>query len=342
MPRKTPRNWLDGEPGFAAILPEMARLFRRARQRAWLTLALTMTCSALLVAAVYFKKRTFAPQVVLRAVEADQQAGVAPRPKRKLRDHVQQAVFSNQQLAEIIERHGLYPSLAKKNPQAALASFKEDIAVDVYRNFFVEERMPNDPPRSARIAISYRSVDRQLALDVARELAALVADHETKSRQAQIAIAARDAGAELGRARAELIEQRRQIAQRTLEVQQSGSAEARVALANLQRSLANLERRVSEAEARKAVLELNASLEAEQLGLRFQVVDSGAIPERAVLQKRDLLWLGLFGFIFGLPFVALAVGAFDGRIRDTEDLRRLGAPVLGQVRISNQKTEGYA
>jgi hypothetical protein len=337
-----PRSWIDKEPGAVAIARQIVELYARAARRPLLTLAIALAVALLVVGAAVLKKRTFAPQVVLRVIEADHQAGVAPRPKRRLRDYVQQAVFSNHRLTEIIRERGLYPSLARKNPQAALMSFKEDIEVSVYRNYFVEERTKDDPPRSARIAIRYHSPDRRLALDVGRQLANLVAEHELKTRADQLALAARDAGAELARARAALLEHRRAIAQKTLEAQQYGDTQITVELSNLQRSMGGLERQVAEVETRKAALDFNASLEKGQLGLRFEIVDKGAIPESAGLHAENLLLLGAFTFFFGLPLVGLAVGAFDTRIRDVEDLTRLGVRPLGQLRISKGRAEGYA
>jgi len=124
---------------------------------------------------------------------------------------------------------------------------------------------------------------------------------------------------------------------------QSGiDRQAVVELASLQRSLPLLERRVTDAEQRKAALDLNASLEAKELGLRFEIVDSGAVAESSVPDGEDVALLGLFAFLFGLPFVGLLVGAFDTRVRDADDLRRLGVSVLGQIRSSNSRVEGYA
>jgi hypothetical protein len=326
------RSWLDQEPGARALLRQVVRLYRRAMQRPLLVVLLALGAALAAVGVSVVRKNTFAPSVVLRAIEADTDYGVAPRAKRRLRDHVREAVFSSQRLQEIIRKHGLYPSLARKNPQAALASFKEDIEVDVYRNYFVEDRVAGDPPRSARIVVRYRSKDRGLALQVARELSALVAEHEFRSRTEQLALAARDATLQVSRSRAALIEARRSIAEKTLAMSTKPDPETSVELSNLQRSQVGLERRVSEAELRKAGLDLHVSLEAGRLGLRFEIADPGAIPESAGLHTRDLLELGALFFFLALPLAGLTVGAFDNRIRDVEDLRRLGIAVLGELR----------
>jgi hypothetical protein len=334
-----PRSWIDSEPGLLVVGRQVGLLYRRAAQRPFLTIGLTLLLTSALLGVLAFKKRTFAPEVVLRAIESDAVLGAVPRAKKRLRDHVRDAVFSNQHLAEVMDKYGLYPSLARNNPQAALETFKDDIDVEVYRNYFVEERVANSAPRSARIAISYRSSDRRLALDVARDLAQLVADNETKSRAAQFTAAAERAGVEVARARSALLEARGSLEQKMLLSRAQPTAQANVEIMNLQRSLPALERRVDDAEARQAGLELQASMESEQLGLRFELADAGAIPESAVLHLKQYVLFGLFAFAFGLPLVGLAVGAFDRRVRYIEDLDRLGVKRLGKLRIKQSKPE---
>ncbi|HMJ11563.1 MAG TPA: hypothetical protein VK524_09140 [Polyangiaceae bacterium] len=336
------RSWLEREPGLFDVITQVGRLYRRAWQRPWVSLGLTLAAALLLVGISALRERTFAPRVVLRAIEADAQYGATPRPKRRLRDHVREAIFTNQRLLDVMEKHRLYASILSTNPQAALSSFRDDIDVEVYRNYFVEERSPNDPPRSARIAILYHSSDRQLALAVTRDLAALVADHESRTRRSQVEMLAREAAAQVERAQADVIQQQQAIVEKVTLIRADRDPQAVVELASLQRSLPLLERRVVEAETRKAQLDLNASLEAKELGLRFELVDNGAIAESAGVDSEDLLLFGLFTFVFGLPFLGLLAGAFDTRILEAEDLRRMGVPVLGQIRTSNSRAEGYA
>jgi hypothetical protein len=336
------RDWLEHEPRAFDVLRQLGRLFRRAARRPFVVLASTLLFALLALGGWALKERTYAPRVILRAIEADYQYGANPRPKRRLRDHVRDAVFTNQRLMEVMRKHHLYEAILNTNPQAALSSFRDDIAVDVYRNYFVEERSPKDPPRSARIGIRYQASDRNLALAVTRDLALLVSDHESRTRRAQVAELARDAAAQLERAQTDVLAHQRAIAEKVTLIQSGIDRQAVVELASLQRSLPLLERRVTEAEQRKAALDLNASLEAKELGLRFEIVDSGAVAESAVPDGEDYALLGVFAFIFGLPFVGLLVGAFDTRVRDADDLRRLGVSVLGQIRSSNSRVEGYA
>src|SRR5690606_22342653 len=112
-------------------------------------------------------------------------------PNRRLREHVRHAVFTSERLLAVMRNHGLYASLLRTNPRAALESFQEDIVIDVYRNYFIEERAPSAPPRSARIAVGYRSPLPLQSVAVARDLGKLVAEHEGNHRHAQALRAAR-------------------------------------------------------------------------------------------------------------------------------------------------------
>jgi hypothetical protein len=182
------------------------------------TLWFTVLVVLAVLVGVAFKEHRFGPRFVLRVVEMDRDPTTAPRPKRHLRDHVRQAVFSNTRLSQVIERYDLYPKLYRANPIAALESFREDIVIDVYRNSFVEERAADESPRSAHIAIRYLSADRRLALDVTRALGRLIVENEAENRKMQAQSALADAHHAVVRANQSLLELRREIAERAVRV----------------------------------------------------------------------------------------------------------------------------
>jgi hypothetical protein len=298
---------------------------------------LTALGLALAVVAIELaKEHAFSPRVVLRALEADRDARTAPRMKRQLREYVMGAVFSNRALSDLMTRHGLYPGLARTNREAALQSFREDIEVEVYRNYFVEERGAGSAPRSARIMVSYRSEHRDLALAVSRDLGELVAVHERAARRQQADAAASRAAQALDRAKARVIGERRKLREAALtsadgEVDADVQRLARVEAANRTRTLESLEHDLELASARSAALELGKNMEAQELGLTFETVERGTIPRSAELELEDLLWLGALTFVFGLPLAALAVSAFSAPIVSRDDLWRLELPLLAEV-----------
>lgn len=328
------------EPGFGLAARQAAQLFRRARAYPLSVLVTALLLAASVVGLEWLGEHAFGPRFVLRAVEADRDARTAPRPKRQLREYVMGAVFSNAALRAVMDEHGLYPSLSRNNPQAALESFREDIQVEVYRNYFVEERSAHDAPRSARIAVSYRSEQRELALAVTRELGDLIVKHEQRSRREQAERAAKRAGVEVKRARARYLSHKKKINEIAwFEAETEPERQlARVQLAGLRRTLQSLERDLEVAEQRQAALELGEHLEQQRLGMTFEVVDRAAIPRSAELEPRELVELGLLTFVLGLPLAAMAVGAFSRSVVNAEDLAQLGIPLLGQVpRLRTEK-----
>jgi hypothetical protein len=76
---------------------------------------------------------------------------------------------------------------------------------------------------------------------------------------------------------------------------------------------------------------MRAEVEGKELGLRFEVIDPGRVPQVVVSSTLRLVVLGFMTFIFGLPLAGTAVAAFDLRIYDLEDLRRLGFEPFGHI-----------
>jgi hypothetical protein len=248
---------------------------------------------------------------VLRVMEAEHRSATAPPLKRQLAEYVRQGIFTSEPLYELMRKHRLYASLMRKNPPAALQSFKEDISVDVYQNYFIEDRAPGDAPRTARLTVSFHSKDPNLALAVTRDLGALIASHELASRRDEALRRAADAArardtwvAAWQKRSSDIISKRAEIAGRS-----PPDPQLQVELVSLLGSLPALEREVDAAERRATSLDLGAAWERRGMGLSFEVVDDGSLPGRARL-ARNAAWAGSVTLLCGLPLVAMAVGAF--------------------------------
>jgi hypothetical protein len=307
-------TWFNDEPRALDVLRQAVSLFARGVRRPWLTLLVSLSFAAGVGALVAFGKRNHAPVLVLRLVEGSGDSSTMPNPQRRLREYVRDAVFTSAPMLELIRRHGLYPSLVKKNPRAALESFREDIVIDVYQNYFVEPRAPGETPRSARVAVSYRSTDRSTALAVTRDLGALIRKHETAVRNAQ----AERARSEADRARDTLqdaLQHRvREVAAKRSEITAMASPDParQVELVNLLGSMEALERDVDGATRRAASVELGASIEQGGVGLHFEIADDASLPSGAARVR--WAWVAaLLSFLVGLPLIAVAVGAFFPR-----------------------------
>lgn len=328
-------SWIDQEPGIVDAISESFRLLGRGLGRPLTVLSITLALALLLGGFGLVKKFLHAPRFVLRAVETDYNPATSPRPKRKLRDYVHQAVFTHSRLLDLIKKHGLCPSLTRKNPHGAVESFREDIEVDVYRNYFVVERSAHEPPRSARISIRYKSEDPRRALAVTRDLGRLIIENESHAARERAEAATRQAADEVARTQQQVLDVRQKLAaatQRWASTAGPDSSPLAVEVMKLTAQLRSLEERRELAERRKVQLDLGAALVQHDLGLRFEVVDDGAVSNTEREKKTVALTLALGGFFGLLPFVTLVVAAFDPRLRSPDDVRRLGLPVLGHVR----------
>jgi hypothetical protein len=67
------------------------------------------------------------------------------------------------------------------------------------------------------------------------------------------------------------------------------------------------------------------------MGLVFQIIDDGRVPARGLTRPMKLLMLGWAVLLLLLPLCAIAVGAFDRRVRNLDDVRRLGLLPLGHL-----------
>ncbi len=307
-------NWLADEVGLSVALRQAHDLIRRGLRHLWLALTVTILLASVCVATLVVARGYYRPRFVLRVVEADQDPHSMPRPKRQLREYVTEGIFTSKPLLDVIRTYGLYPQLVEENPRAAVDEFRKDTTVEVYQNYFVEDRAPGDPPRSVRVAVSYRSADREVAQAVTRDLGNLIVQREYAIRRTLANSAARNA--ELARDTLEQALEQRSIEVLTkrhqVETSPEPNPQLQVELVGAIGSLASLERQVQVAERHSASLDLGAAREQRGIGLSFQVVDDATLPSDARRHNVEQ-WAAGVSLLLGFPFVVLAIGAFQPR-----------------------------
>ena len=313
---------------------EVARLWRRARRRFGRVLLLALVGTALVVGMRARRPRGAQARVVLRVTEGDLDPTTAPRPAKRLREHVLDVAMASPNLLDIMRRRSLYQSQLTRDPTFAIESMREDITVEVWRNYFVEDRQSDGPARSARIAIAYRAATPALAEQVVADLVELVIDVERRARAAHSTLAAERALMEAAELRGDLARRRSAIAADRVALEHSEGPRAALTRMRIQDGEAQLQRlseRLPIVDKHAAEMELRASLEKAELGLRFEIVDAPKAPPSSLSRPRELVRLGLVTLLILFPLCVIFVGAFDARIYSAEDLLHLGIQPLGSV-----------
>lgn len=175
-------DWLAEEESLGTWRRELARLKRRARARIKLTVGLAVLAT---VGALWFMGRRVSPaetRILIRVSESPLLRQDSPLPSGELADYLWDVAFSRQNLDAIIEKHDLYPLAQARGPQFVLETLRDDLDLDVYRNYFLNQRGINDASRTARIVVKYAHKDPETSIRVARDLADLIVATETTRR----------------------------------------------------------------------------------------------------------------------------------------------------------------
>lgn len=330
------RDWVGDEADGPGMWVELKRLGRRARRRWLRTFVYCLLCVGLVVGAAARKPRSYASRVAFRVTEGELEAATTPHTNGRLRDYVATVVFSNSRLATVIKKHDLYPALMQRDPGLAVEGMRDDIDVEVWRNYFALPRTADDPARSARLAITFHSNDAQKAYDTVTHLGRLVAESEQRSRVVQAESALRLADDQVETTQKLVAQRRRDIIAKQVEREHARTPTEAVQLLieqrTLEKALPRAEKLLAQVEARREQLYMRAQLEKHALGLKWELIDPGHIEPQGLSKRALLTWLGLIAFVLALPLCGIGVGAFDPRVYDLGDVRRLGLPTVGAVR----------
>ena len=304
-------DWAQDEPAVGAGLrAATARLLRRAGASwPWWVAAAVVAAGAATYALV--RTEVYEASVVLRVVEGTMETQGRLSPGA-LETYVKELSFTNTRLLELMRKHpGRCPGLAT-DPVWTLDAFRERVSVMMSENDFIEERGPGDPPRSARLTISYRSIDPAFAWTMAKELSDVVIGSTLAGQKASL-------------------ERERAAAQSAVRKAEEDAADIqRVDPMGEGSRAAAARRRLVAAQQSVAAAELALRATSEHQSLRFEVVDPGRPPPR----RDPVVYAATrFGLMLAVALAAasLLAGAFDPRVLDAEDLAGIGVPSLGDL-----------
>ncbi len=346
-PRKNTAEWTGNEPGWQEFVIEVRRLFRRNRRHPLPLLAIVLCTTLFGLWRGYTRQPSYEARIALRLTENDVVAGAAPRPVAELREWVADVALSDGRLSKILDRFQMYPQMRARGLDQAVEALRDDLTVEVWRNEFLDNEESGLIGRAARVALSFRHPDPDVAFGVVSALAEATVDEQRRMRRAQAEYLA------LGLSPA--VEAAREEIHRLRLKKPSSDSTQRSAVPssdNTQRSavlsidsppllLMNTpgafkdsdeiefwERRISELTRQKEEAELRIAAERLDLGLKSDIIDT--VQPRVRPYKLRWSVLGaLIGFLCGMLLGGVTIKAFDRRIYDADDLRRLGYPVCG-------------
>jgi hypothetical protein len=255
----------------------------------------------MLTAAVTVRRALVPPRhgvtVVLRLSEGAVQAAGTNLTTGEIRAYINDAVFSNANLIDVMRRHPESFRGLDRDPMNELEDFRKGLEVYIAENDYVEERSPNDLPRWVRVEVSYYDISPTLAWTITHELADLLRGSTMEQERA--------AQARQGAAAAAAI--------RGVEVDRPGATE-----------------RLRSAAAQDALARVRSRATDENQALRFEVMDEGRLPTPPTTATR--VTSAIIMLILALLGAALLAGAFDPRVLDMDDLIAAGVMPLGHIR----------
>lgn len=304
-------DWYQAEPplGRAAALM-CARLVRRAGAswRLWTAAAVIAACVLTIVRAR--TPPSFEVTLVVRVVE-----GAVEGPalsEAEILAQVEDLAFTKERLLGLMRKHVTAFPRVMNDQSMALDDLGDRMKIEVSEDDFIEDRQPTDPRRSARVTVSFKAADPQLAWDVANELKGLLVDSGLERQRERARSAHEAATAAVKRAELDVT---------AAMVEDPGGRNKRLEMARA---------RLLRAQQDQAEASITSRATTERQALRFDVIDPGRFPPR--VDRRTLL-TGTFATSLFLSLLAFAMlsGAYDPRVLDLEDLAELGPPVMGRV-----------
>ena len=146
----------------------------------------------------------------------------APRPPRAVREYVSNVALSRDRVEQIMRKYGWSTRYLARDRVAAVDEFREDVTVEVARNYFVYDRRPSDPPRSATVTVSLVGTDPETTAATLHEIGEAILEEQRAQRADRLAQARRHLEAELVRARARTKSCRTPIGRLEAEASRSG------------------------------------------------------------------------------------------------------------------------
>jgi len=331
-------SWLSVESRMTTVA---RRAYARGLRRRNLVLALALLGTAAYAASRVLRSPTYEATLAFRMVEGDlTDVKNAPPPPRAIRDHILSVALSLTKAEQIMNKYQLQDryfrpgASLERDRVTAINLFRDDIAVGVNRNYFIYDRRPDDPPRSAQVTISFSALDPEQARAVLHEIGDAVVRDQTAQRSGRLLQAREFLGAQLGEARARatsLLQEVERLGRDQAKGGQAGAPAIQAQIATRAVEAQAALERVLTLERRDAEIAYSSAVEGGRLGLSFELFDESLEVYAPRLAPAQLARRSAIAFVLLLLLIAPVIGAFDDRIYAPEDLAASGLPSFGAL-----------
>ncbi len=331
-------EWFESEESTRrGMVAELQRIQRRTRARPVLVLVVAALITGGIYQRIASKKPMHEANVVLAMTEESLSTENRQSiPVDELRDYVMTVLLPAKKLEAMIVKRNLYPLRKVQGIDFAIQALYEQTEIAIWKNSFVNfDEADVHALRSARIGITVTDTDPDLAFGIARDLAEIIIQSATQQRLEVSAALSSDVAHVRKALQQRQAETDQQIAQKQVALTAARQLGKRGIAAGLELDVANLyaQQKQIAGELAQVVSSQDSiadRITAAGLDMSIEVVEEtppDRTQPRAFVTVLIMMIVGV-GALFGS---ALVIGAFDPRVHDTEDVDRLGLPVLGHV-----------
>jgi capsular polysaccharide biosynthesis protein len=331
-------DWFESEQSTRmGLITELQRIQRRTWVRPIPVLLLATLITAGITYKVATKPVVTEAEIVLALIEgqfSSQRSGSLPVDQ--LREYVSSILLPDNQLIKLIEKHNLFRLRKKLGPQFALEELRSNLEIQIWKNSFVYyDEDESNARRSARIGITVRDSDPDRAFAVAQDLVSMAIANLAAQRQKVAQSLARQVEAMHAATEATLDRLALEYALKQAAIDDARRRDRPDLAAPLRIDQLGIMREQRRAE--QQLTQIATSPEAlataiADAGLDMSLTVVGEHrPERPNRSPFALVMVAVVVGAGALIGAMLVVGAFDSRVHDTDDVARLGLPVLGQV-----------
>jgi hypothetical protein len=332
-------GWYESEELTRAVMiEEMQRIRRRTRVRPLPVIALAFVLTSLITYKVATKARIHYAEVVLAMREGSLGPAnkVTGLPLMDLAELVSRVLIPDAELAALIEKRDLHRLRRTLGMPWAIGEMRDAIHVESWRNSFIyyDPELPNREA-SARVGITVADDDPDRAFLLAKDVAAIVIAQVRERRIKLARQVAGDVAAWRDAMHSRMVELERERTERMV-------AHARALSADKQSLAHAIHLRLMEIDSQQRAVEKTLTeIAHSQEALADRIAEAGldlvveVVGERRPPRPENqglvlVMTLAVVGVGVFLV-VALVLGAFDSRVHDSDDVARLGLPVLGHV-----------